>query len=218
MLTSLRALRTRRRRGTLPGPGRAGRASRPTRRSTETTVALSGLGGIRDLLRDLLRGGLAGEQLLHRVVDGLADGRRVRLVEVELDEGRLAARIEHGLHVRVRDRALGALGDRQDRAGRAALVGDRRADEELHEVDGLRRRVLADGEAVAAAELLALLSGAALDLREREPAEVVAEALLVLRVGIELVRRPLAHQVHRGALLGHRARLARRARPRGGQE
>src|SRR3954453_6413898 len=196
----------------------AGRAACPARGSRMRAALSPGLGGIRDLVGDVLRRRLAGEQRLDGVVDGLTHGRSVCLVEIELHERRLAARVEHLLHVRVRDRALGALGDREDRAGRAGLVGDLRADQELHEVDGLRRRLRADREPVAAAELLALLAGAALDLREREPAEVVTEALLVLGVGVELVRRPLAHQVHGRALLGHRPGLAARARPWRGQE
>src|SRR5215204_2340306 len=188
MLVSRRTLRARwARRTGGPGPCRARRVVRPASRSTLTTAVLSGLGGIRDLLRHLLRRGLAREQLLHRVVDGLPDRGRVRLVEVELHEGRLAARVENGLHVRVLDRALGALGDRQDGPALAALVRDLGADEVLDEVDSLRRRVLTDREAVAAAELLALLADAALHLREREPAEVLAQSLLVLRVCGELV-------------------------------
>ena len=51
--------------------------------------------------------------------------------------------------------------------------------EELQEVDRLGRRVLADGEAVAAADAVGRGAGAAGDGREREPAELVAETLLV---------------------------------------
>src|SRR4051812_16684795 len=132
----------------------AGCASRPT-------TALSGLGGIRDLAGDGLRRGLAREQLLHRVVDRLPDRRRVRLVEVELDEARLPARIQHRLHVRIGHRALTALDHRQDRAALAALVSDLGAHQIVREVDGLGRRVLAEREAVSAAELLGRLAGAA---------------------------------------------------------
>src|SRR3954468_14645864 len=133
------------------------------------TGPLSGLGGIRDLLGHVLRLRLAGEQPLDRVVDGLPDRRRVRLVEIELDEGGVAAGGEDRLHVRVRDRVLGALGDGEDRPARARLGGDLGAEQELHEVAGPRGPVLADGEAVPAAELLAGLAGAAWDGREREP-------------------------------------------------
>src|SRR3954449_10138670 len=157
MLVRRRVRRARCARRIPPG---ARRVVRPASRST-STIVLSGLCGIRDLLGDLLRRGLAREELLHRVVDRLPDRRRVGLVEVELDERRLAARVEHRLHVRVLDGALGALGYREDRAALATLVGDLGADEVLDEVDCLRRRVLAEGEAVAAAELLALLAGAA---------------------------------------------------------
>src|SRR4051812_9880102 len=55
---------------------------------------LSGLGGIRDLLGHVLRLRLAGEEPLDRVVDRLADRGRVRLVEVELDERGIAARLQ----------------------------------------------------------------------------------------------------------------------------
>ena len=161
------------------GPGaraaRAGSAAGPpavARRVAATRLALrrddgrrlSGLSGIRDLLGDLLRRRLAGEQLLDRVVDRLPDRRRVRLVEVELHERRLAARVEHGLHVRVGDRALGALGDRAgSRRWRRPCWRSSGLTRNFDEVDRLGRRVLADGEAVAAAELLALLAGAAVD-------------------------------------------------------
>ena len=86
---------------------------------------------------------------------------------------------------------------------------------ELHEVDRLGRRVLADREAVAAAELLVGRAGAAVDGREREPAHL---RRLVLGVGREGGGRPLAHQVHRRAAVAHRRGLAAGAVPRGGQE
>ena len=58
-----------------------------------------------------------------------------------------------------------------------SLVVD--AHEELEEVDGLRRRVLADRDAVAAADAVGGRARSAGDGREGEPAELVAEALLV---------------------------------------
>src|SRR6476661_1727410 len=84
-------------------------ASRPRRRRLRTAVRLAGgeetsaalsprLGGIRDLARDVLRRRLAREQRLDGVVDGLAHGRSVCLVEIELHERRLRAGVEHLLH------------------------------------------------------------------------------------------------------------------------
>ena len=81
MVVQRRRARVRRARRTLTGG-----------EETPATRVLSGLGRIRDLAGDVLRGRLAREQLLHRVVDRLADGGRVRLIEVELDERRVCAR------------------------------------------------------------------------------------------------------------------------------
>ena len=159
---------------------RPGRAVRPRHRLRRARSALRGLG---DGLGDLLRRLLAGDELGHAVVDLLADGRRVGLVEVELEAGRRGQRSRDHLDVRVLDRVLRRPCGRQHRAGRRrlALVGG--VEQELQEVHRGRRGVLADREAVAAAERVGRLALAAVDRREREEAELVAEALLARRGG-----------------------------------
>ena len=48
---------------------------------------------------------------------GLADRGRVVLVEVELEAGLVRERLEHRLDPLVRDRVLGVVDDRKERAG-----------------------------------------------------------------------------------------------------
>ena len=71
----------------------------------------------------------------------------------------------------------------------------------------LGRRVLADGDAVAAADAVGGRAGAAGDRREGEPAEVVAEALLADALVLLDRRRPLAHQLHGGLAVADRRGL-----------
>ena len=145
--------------------------------------------------------GLAREQLLHRVVDRLPDGRRVRLVEVELDERRLgrARRARPSCSGPSTER-LGALDDRQDaRRWRRPCW---------------RRRRLTRNFAKSTASGGASLPNAkpspppncSLGLRRRRrrrsgtgTSRGRRAPLLVLGVGGERRRRPLAHQVHRRA-------------------
>ena len=80
--------------------------------------------------------------------------------------------------------------------------------EELQEVDRLGRRVLADGDAVAAADAVGRGAGATGHGREREPAELVAKTLLADALVLLDRRRPLAHQLHGGLAVADRGRLA----------
>ncbi len=125
-----------------------------------------------------LRCRLAGEQQRGLVVDRGADLGGEELVEVQLHERRRVETFEHRQHVRVGDGVGGGGVDRQAAVLGpgllVVLVGD-----ELEERHRLRRSVLADREAVAATEHVGRRPGAAVDRREREPAEL--ERHLVLR-------------------------------------
>ncbi len=70
---------------------------------------------------------------------------------IQLHERRVVQPVEHGLHVRVGHRVVRRLVHRQAAVlrPRALVVG---VGDELEEVDRFRRGVLADGEAVGAAE------------------------------------------------------------------
>ena len=74
----------------------------------------------------------------------------------------------------------------------AANVGLSLVAEELEEVDRLRRRVDADGDAVAAADAVGGCAGPAFDAREGEPAEIPGDGLLVGALRLHRARRPLA--------------------------
>src|SRR5262245_41349725 len=74
-----------------------------------------------DVFHDLLGGLLAGHELRDAVVDLLANGRRVRLVEIELERGRLGQGRRHQLEVGVGDGAVHALDHGQEVVGRDVL-------------------------------------------------------------------------------------------------
>ena len=88
----------------------------------------------------------------------------------------------------------------------------------MQEVDRLGRRVLADGEAVAAADAVERIARRAGHGREREPAEALAHGAGVARVRLDGAREPLAHELD-GAVVGRlRGRGAAGTVPRSGQE
>ena len=140
---------------------RTGRPGRPARSTFAGSLRLLGLRGGRDRRCDRLGRARAGVQGGDRVVDGPAKRRGGRLVEIELDEVGLGAGVQDRRQLRIGDRRLGPDGGRQDaRVEGAPPVRRVLADEEVEEVDGLGRCVLADREAVAAAEPVVRVTGA----------------------------------------------------------
>src|SRR6478752_5024022 len=144
---------------------RAGRpgGSRPARSRCESACWRRLLGGcgVRDRLADLGRIRTAQEEGDGRIVDRRAHRGRGRLVEVQLHELGLAARVEDGLEVRVAHGALGADGRGQADAIGVELRPVLDAVEEFQEVERLGRRVLADGDAIAATDAVGRCTGAA---------------------------------------------------------
>src|SRR5262245_49073291 len=75
----------RRRRGRGLAAGAAGGSAAAVLDRTSVSIQLQGLRDLGDVLGNLLRAGLAGEERRHAVVDLLAERGRVRLVQVELE-------------------------------------------------------------------------------------------------------------------------------------
>src|SRR5262249_37054669 len=156
----------------------AGRASaRPTAAVSVVVVTSTSpssllLCGLRDSRNDLSRRRLAGELVRGRGVESLTDRTRERDVEVELDERRVRASLQHRPQVRVGDRALRSPPHRQSEARRTDALLHARAVDVREELRTLwLRRLRRAGEAVAAAEQRAGCGLAARDVRECEPAE-----------------------------------------------
>src|SRR5690606_41595376 len=87
----------------------SGRAAPPVPLRIPTTRFLGFLRGLGDGLRDLLGRRLTRDQRGHAVVHLVADLRRERLVEVELEAGRARQDLAELPEVRVLEGLLGAL-------------------------------------------------------------------------------------------------------------
>src|SRR4051794_27423473 len=155
-----------------------------TRDAPTTCCAMSGSALlVRRLLRglnDVLGGRLAGEQQRDLVVHRPADRRAERRVEVELDERCVVAHLQQVRQRRVGDRAGRGGGGRQAHV----LLGEGGLDlfreQVLHEVDRPVGGLLGDRPGVTAAELGGGVTLATLPRGEREPAGLLAQALLVV--------------------------------------
>jgi hypothetical protein len=73
----------------------------------------------------------------------------------------------------------------------------------LDEVDRFGRGILANRKAVTAADSVTRITSAALNSREGEPAQVIANAQLVFAVVLLHSRSPLSHQFHGSLAIAH---------------
>ena len=113
---------------------------------------------------------------------------------------------------------LGPLGDGQPRARLGVVRLDVDAQDVLQEVDALRRRVRRAGEAVAATERRVRVALATRGQGEREPAEVVAQAVPFSASPDMTPGCQWPIELHRRTAVGQERRGARVALLRGGLE